>query len=105
MSGKVRFDVADMRQVAGELGSSATDIGAVLSTLAGAVAAHAGCWGNDEYGSHFADGDNGYLTRGATAREAIAAKVTLLEQYSKGVSDTATLFESTESGTATGFGQ
>lgn len=92
-----------MRSTASALDGVAAQIDAVKTALAAAAAAHDGCWGNDEFGEPFAEGDSGYQTRSPALQTVIDSKAGLLREYSKGLRDGATALESAETANAESF--
>nr|WP_281279236.1 type VII secretion target [Nocardia yunnanensis] len=103
MGKKVEVEVAGMRSVADGLDSMSAKITGILDTVKAAAEAHDGCWGHDEYGDKFADGQSGYNARNPDLQKAIQSKATMLEQYSKGLRDAATKFDNTEETNKDGF--
>ncbi|WP_330183375.1 hypothetical protein OHB26_06830 [Nocardia sp. NBC_01503] len=71
-------------------------ITSILNTVKAAADAHNGCWGHDEYGDKFADGNSGYNARNPALQDTLASKTALLQKYSKGLRDGARSFENVE---------
>ncbi|MFE2995134.1 hypothetical protein ACFXG4_09015 [Nocardia sp. NPDC059246] len=100
---KVKVEVAGMRSTADGLDGVSTQIDAILAAVDAASKAHDGCWGDDEYGRPFADGDSGYIKRSANLEDVLKSKAKRLHEYSTGLRDGATSLETTEANNADGF--
>lgn len=103
MTGKVRVDVAGMRSVATVLDGSASSLDSIEAALRAAVTAGNGCWGDDEYGHQFTNGDGGYTKRQPVLEATLASVSQRLRAYSSGLRQGADKFEQTEGINTDGF--
>ncbi|MFE3188709.1 hypothetical protein ACFXHA_06840 [Nocardia sp. NPDC059240] len=106
MTDKVRVEVAGLRSTATELDGVASALDTVKAALDAAMTAGKGCWGNDEYGNQFANGDNGdngYLKRGSDSLDTVGSIVSRLHVYSGGTHDMANKLEKTDQVNQDGF--
>ncbi|MTE11563.1 hypothetical protein [Nocardia aurantiaca] len=103
MTDKVQVEIAGMRSTADGLDSASTQIDAILATVDAAWQAHNGCWGDDEYGRPFNEGDGGYTKRATNLEDVLKSKAARLREYSAGLRDGATSLEIAEANNVDGF--
>ncbi|WP_194852927.1 WXG100 family type VII secretion target [Nocardia sp. SYP-A9097] len=103
MTNKVQVEVAGMRSTATDLDGVASALDTVKAALDTAVQAYNGCWGADEYGRQFTDGDGGYTKRQPVLETTITSVADRLRQYSSGLRQGANTFDQTEQVNADGF--
>lgn len=68
----------------------------VLSSLQGKLSGEGAAWGDDEIGSQFANGGDGYLAQLARVQQSVDAKTQLLEGYSQSMRAAADNFEQSD---------
>ncbi|WP_433666921.1 hypothetical protein ACQP06_25235 [Nocardia sp. CA-136227] len=96
MTGKVEVEIQQLRTVGGSLDAVAARVDAVLAKVSAASATYKGSWGSDEFGQNFAGGKNGYLNSDTNLQAVLKSKVTLLNSYSKGLTDAASALQAAE---------
>ncbi|MFE6862790.1 WXG100 family type VII secretion target [Nocardia sp. NPDC057668] len=103
MSDELRVEFTGMRTAASGLTDVSTRIDALRATLKSAADSGDGCWGADEFGNPFAEGESGYLTRSVQLLDVLQSKVGRLNVYSTALNDAATLLEDTDDNNAGQF--
>ncbi|MET9489965.1 hypothetical protein [Nocardia sp. NPDC006630] len=103
MAGKVEVEVAGLRSTASGLDSSAARIRAILAEISAKAHASNGCWGDDEFGRPFAEGDQGYKARNEALQGVLGKQATNLETDAGGLRDGATTLETAETNNTDSF--
>ncbi|APA97429.1 hypothetical protein [Nocardia seriolae] len=75
----------------------------ILATLEGSLSAAGAAWGEDSYGSTFADGDQGYVAAHANLRDGIRNMATTLGSHASGQREAADTLERMNHGNARRF--
>ncbi|WP_433195552.1 WXG100 family type VII secretion target [Nocardia sp. CA-107356] len=84
MAEKVRVTPEQLRSAARDMGILRDRVGAILTNLETSLAAKGAAWGNDSYGSNFADGPEGYTLTHADIEKGMGDLRTTLDSYSDG---------------------
>ncbi|WP_405489166.1 hypothetical protein [Nocardia sp. NBC_00511] len=103
MAEKVEVQVAGMRTTATGLEGVSTRIDTILAAVSAASDSHTGCWGDDEFGRPFAEGDSGYTNRDGALQGVLKARAARLREYATGLRDGATTLETTEANNTDSF--
>ncbi|WP_405133486.1 hypothetical protein [Nocardia sp. NBC_01388] len=103
MAEVVKVEIAGLRSTATGLDDGARSLDAIRTALDAAAKSYAGCWGNDEYGERFADGDSGYTKRRPALEDTFTAMVAQMQKYSVGLSDSANTLERAEENNTDSF--
>ncbi|MQY24999.1 hypothetical protein [Nocardia aurantia] len=103
MTGKVQVEIAGLRSTAGGLDDVASRIRAIHSEIASTAASYDGCWGDDEFGRPFAEGDHGYNARNVSLQGVLGQQAQRLVADAQGLKDGATALETTETDNTDGF--
>ncbi|GEM34911.1 hypothetical protein NN3_59180 [Nocardia neocaledoniensis NBRC 108232] len=104
MADPVEVYISSLRGTGGELDGLATRIDGILSRVAAASQAHWGRWGADEFGTSFAEGEQGYSASDKNLQAVVASKVSLLQSYSSALVDAANRFQTAEQANKDGLG-
>jgi uncharacterized protein YukE len=83
----------ELRATSDHLADASERMSGVLSSLHGKLSGEGAAWGNDEIGSQFADGANGYLGQLDWVDGSVKAKTELLDGYSEGLKKAADSFQ------------
>ncbi|WP_157762204.1 WXG100 family type VII secretion target [Nocardia yamanashiensis] len=103
MAPELKVDVAGLRDVASSLKGISTEVASILTTLEAAVQAGNGCWGDDEHGHNFSQGQNGYETREPKLVDSLKSKVSHIDGCSTTLSGAATSLDTTDRDSGTQF--
>ncbi|WP_433562645.1 hypothetical protein ACQP1O_35060 [Nocardia sp. CA-151230] len=103
MTGKVEVEVAGLRSTAGGLDGVASRIRTILSEVSSAAQSYDGCWGDDEFGRPFAEGDKGYKARNLALQKVFGQQADRLGKDANGLRDGATALEIAEANNTDGF--
>ncbi|WP_024800405.1 WXG100 family type VII secretion target [Nocardia sp. BMG51109] len=82
-----------LRRAAGDMGYLRDRVRGVLDRLEHSLTARGDAWGDDGYGSAFADGEQGYRAAQRNLREQIGAMSATIGSYSTGQYRAADLLE------------
>ncbi|MET8871588.1 hypothetical protein [Nocardia sp. NPDC004604] len=84
MAEKVRVTPEQLRCAARDMGILRDRVAAILTNLETSLAAKGAAWGNDSYGSNFADGPDGYTLTHTEITKGMGDLTTTLGSYSDG---------------------
>ncbi|WP_157184695.1 hypothetical protein [Nocardia niigatensis] len=99
----MEVEVAGLRSTAGGLDGGASRLRAILAEVSSAAQSYDGCWGDDEYGRPFAEGDKGYKARSLSLQNVFGQQAVRLEKDANGLRDSATALEIAEANNTDGF--
>lgn len=103
MAGKVEVEVAGLRSTASGLDDAAARIRAILAGISAKAQASDGCWGDDEFGRPFAEGDKGYKANNEALQGVLGKQAKGLETDAGGLRDGATALETAENNNTDSF--
>ncbi|MBJ8338605.1 hypothetical protein JGU71_06890 [Antrihabitans sp. YC3-6] len=85
-----------LARAANQLDAAGDRLQDIISDLRSSLAGEGAAWGDDKIGSAFADGESGYVSAADHLDEGLTNKAALVQEYGKGMSDTAELFANTD---------
>lgn len=93
MAGETELTTNELRAVARHLSDVSSRYKGVLSRLDAKTSGEGAPWGGSKDGQTFANGAQGYLAQVDWVHGSVAAKTNLLDQYAKGINETANNLE------------
>lgn len=103
MADKVEVDTQQLRRAAGDCDRIHDSITRTLGTLRATVGGSGTPWGNDSFGSKFAQGEKGYLAARENLLAAIDQMATTIGDYGTGQRKAADDLDAMEAGNTGGF--
>ncbi|WP_433561957.1 WXG100 family type VII secretion target [Nocardia sp. CA-151230] len=100
MATKVGVSPGQLRGAAGQMQDLENRVNGILATLEQALSAKGAVWGDDSYGSTFADGGQGYTAAHANLRDGLRNMATTLGSYASGQNEAADTLERMDHGNA-----
>ncbi|MFE3059332.1 WXG100 family type VII secretion target [Nocardia sp. NPDC059239] len=100
MATKVGVTPDRLRSAAGQMQDLESRVNGILATLEQALSAKGAAWGDDSYGSTFADGGQGYAAAHANLRDGLRNMATTLGSYASGQNEAADTLERMDHGNA-----
>ncbi|WP_157555400.1 WXG100 family type VII secretion target [Nocardia crassostreae] len=102
---KVSATPEQLRSAGGKMQALHDRVNGIFNKLEGALAGRGEPWGNDSYGSGFADGEQGYLTARENLKDGFGKLATTFKSYADGQKDAATLLAGMDKRNGQGFGR
>ncbi|MBF6327548.1 WXG100 family type VII secretion target [Nocardia transvalensis] len=81
---RVEVTPAQLRRAAGDMGELRDRVRGILDTLEKSLATKGAAWGDDSYGSTFADGEQGYVAAHRSLRDGMGKTAETIGSYSTG---------------------